>query len=127
MANPNGNLAGATDPSIPGWQDRINERVREQQKNTQRKRERTRGMSIPYDPELHKLLIIAAQRRDISLVGYCRRAIMAMIAHDLDLPFKDVAQHGAQPVPFGKSGAHFKERTNDNGMSFGRWSITGLK
>lgn len=127
MANPNGNLAGATDPSVPGWQDRAMDRVREQQKGTQRKRERSRGMSVPYDPELHKLLITAAQRRDISLVGYCRRAIMAMIAHDLGLPFKEVAQYGAQPVPYGKSGAHFQKRTNDNGMGFGSWLIRGLK
>ena len=127
MANPIGNLAGATDPSVPGWQDRVMERVSAQQENVKRKRERGRGMFIPFDKEFAALLKEAAQHRDISMVGYCRRAIAAMIAHDLGLAFKKVAQYGAQPVPYGKSGAHFQQRTYDNGMGFGPWTIKDME
>ena len=69
----------------------------------------------------------ACARRNISLTGYLRRAAAAMIAHDLKLPFEEVAQHAARPMPYGKHGGTFKKiKSQDDGKDFGYWIIAKL-
>jgi hypothetical protein len=73
------------------------------------------------------LLDEACFRRNISLTGYMRRAMVAFIAYDLDMPLEEVAQHGAQPAPYGGNGGGRLKRTQDNGRGMGPWDITGLE
>jgi hypothetical protein len=79
MANPKPDLQGFADrPSEPGWQERAIERVRARQHKTRRANERKNGTYIFYDDPLRVLLDEACRRRNISLTGYVRRAMVAM-------------------------------------------------
>jgi hypothetical protein len=129
MANSRGNLAGATDKSTPGWQEEAKRRIALRAANTKRKTERSNGTFLPFDDPFRALLDEAAKRRGLSMVGYARRAVAAMIAHDLDLPFTEVIQHAPQPAEYGKSGgaSGISKRSNDNGLGFGSWKILRLK
>lgn len=124
MPNPYGNLAGYTDPSTPGWQKRALERVIARQRKSQRHTERRNGMSLYFDDGFRVLLDAAAERRGMSLAGYCRRAVGAMIAHDLGLPVAEVLQHTSVPVEYrAEAGAGRMKKTRDDGKGFGPWKI----
>lgn len=127
LANPRPDLQGFADPSIPGWRDRAIARVVQRQAKTRRANERKNGMYLFFDDELRVLLDEACKRRDISLTGYGRRAMIAFIAHDLGMKLEDVAQHAAEPVGYGKSGGGRQTRTHDNGIGRGLWRILGLE
>lgn len=120
-------LQGAADPSIPGWRERAIARVKERQHTTRRANERKNGMYLFFDDELRVLLDEACRRRDISLTGYARRAMIAFIAHDLGMKYEDVARHAAEPVGYGKSGGGRPVRTHDHGKGMGAWVIAGLR
>lgn len=88
---------------------------------------RTRGFQVMVDQSYDDYLVEAARRRDISKVGYVRRAVAAMIAHDLGIPFTEVAQHAAQPGPFNRVGGHLRRgASHDNGKGHGMWTIPYL-
>lgn len=128
MANPKPDLQGWADrPSEPGWEERAIARVKARQKETRRANERTNGMYLFFDDEMRVMLDEACRRRDISLTGYARRAMIAFIAHDLDLPLAEVAQYGAEPVGYGKTGGGRTTRTRDDGLGRGLWRILGLE
>ena len=123
MANPRGNLAGWSDPSKPGWQKRVLEKVRENQKGTKRHTERTSGTLATYDEPFRLLLEEACKRRNISRQGYARRAIAAFIAYDLGINIADVLKHCARPVPLDTRINYRPVRTEDTGEGFGAWGI----
>lgn len=115
-------------PSEPGWQERAIAAVRERQRETRRANERKNGMYLFFDDPFRVLLDAACHQRDISLTGYGRRATGAFIAHDLGLDLEEVLQHCAVPVGYGARGGGPKlERTHDNGIGMGLWTITGLE
>lgn len=126
MANPRPDLQGFADPSTPGWQERAIARVAARQRENRRHNERKNGLWLFFDDPLRVYLDEACKRRDISLTGYARRALVAFVAHDLGLPLSEVAQHAAVPVGYGKSGGGRKERTHDNGQGKGLWRILQL-
>lgn len=126
MANPRPDLQGFADPSVPGWQDRAIARVASRQAKTRRHNERKNGLYLFFDDPLRVLLDEACKRRDISLTGYARRAMVAMIAHDLGMDLADVAQHGAVPAGYGETGGGRLKRTHDDGKGRGPWNILKL-
>lgn len=113
-------------PSVPGWQERAVARVRARQHKSRRHNERKNGMYLFFDDELRVLLDEACLRRDISLTGYGRRALIAFIAHDLGMELAEVAQHGAVPAGYGETGGNRGVRTHDNGLGKGLWRILKL-
>lgn len=128
MANPKPDLQGwAARPSVPGWQERAIERVRARQKETRRAYERKNGLYLFFDDPLRVLLDEACMRRNISLTGYCRRALVAFLAHDLGMPIGEVAKHAAVPAAYGATGGGRLTRTQDNAKGQGPWQITGLE
>lgn len=126
MPNPRPDLQGFADPSVPGWQNRALARVAERAHTSRRKYERRNGMYILFDDPLRVLLDEAARRRNISLTGYARRALIAFIARDLGMDIGEVAQHAADPVAYGATGGGSTVRTRDTGRTRGPWTITGL-
>lgn len=128
MANPKPDLQGwAATPSQPGWQERAIERVRARQKETRRAYERKNGLYLFFDDPLRVLLDEACMRRNISLTGYCRRALVAFLAHDLGMPIGEVAKHTAVPTAYGATGGGRLVRTQDDAKGQGPWQITGLE
>lgn len=126
MANPRPDLQGFADPSVPGWQERAIARVRQRQRKSKRSTERKNGMYLFFDDEMRVLLDEACARRDISLTGYGRRAMIAFIAHDLGMELEDVARYAAEPAGYGAGGGGRLVRTQDTGIGKGLWRILGL-
>lgn len=115
-------------PSEPGWEERAIAAVRARQSKTKRNNDRKNGLYLFFDDPLRVMLDEACHRRDISLTGYARRAMIAFIAYDLDLPLEEVAQHAAVPMGYGNTGSPgIKTRTYDNGRGMGPWDIIGLE
>ena len=128
MANPKPDLQGwAATPSTPGWQERAIERVRARQHKTRRAYERRNGLYLFFDDPLRVLLDEACMRRNISLTGYCRRALVAFLAYDLDMPIEEVAQHTAVPTAYGATGGGRLVRTKDDAKGQGPWRVTHLE
>jgi hypothetical protein len=128
LANPRPDLQGFADPTTnPNWREDAIARVRSRQAKTRRHNERTNGLWLFFDDELRVLLDEACKRRNISLTGYARRALIGFIAYDLGLKYEEVAQHGAEPVPYGATGGGRNKRTHDHGRGMGPWKITGLR
>lgn len=124
MANPKPDLQGWADRgSTPGWQERAIARVKARQHKTRRANERKNGIWTFFDDPFRVLLDEACNRRNISLTGYARRAMAAMIAYDLGLDFEEVAKHGSQPAGYGATGGGRQTRTQDDGTGQGQWRI----
>lgn len=113
-------------PSEPGWQERAIAAVKRRQHKTKRHNERKNGLYLFFDDPLRVLLDEACYRRNISLTGYARRAMVAFIAHDLGMPIEEVARHSAVPAEYGATGGGRLKRTEDNGRGKGFWKILGL-
>lgn len=127
MPNPRPDLNGFADPSVPGWQARALARVTERQQKSRRHNQRTNGMYLFFDDPLRVLLDEACLRRNISLTGYARRAMVAFIARDLGMPIEEVARHAAVPADYGATGGGRLKRTHDDGRTKGPWIITELE
>lgn len=130
MANPHPGLQGFADPEIPGWQQRALDRVAERQSPKRSKHkggDRKNGLYLFFDDGFRVLLDEAARRRDISLTGYCRRAIAAFLAHDLGIPFEDVVKHTASPSKYMQSGGGTGGKGYDEGLGKGDWTIGSLE
>lgn len=126
--NPYGNLAGVSDPSIPGWQRRAFERVKGRQKGSTRHTERQDGIRTVWDVPFRVFLDEACRRRGMSMQGYCRRAIAAFVAHDLGIPVADVGKYMPIPTPYKVThGVGRFGKTEDNLTGYGKWVITGLE
>lgn len=123
MANPHGNLSGFADPSVPGWQKRVLDKVKKNQKRTKRNTERTSGVLATFDEPFRELLEEAARRKGISRQGFARRAIGAFIAYELGMDIEDVVKHSARPLPYGKYMKGMPKRTEDDATGFGPWKI----
>jgi hypothetical protein len=125
MANPNGNLAGWADPpSEPGWEKRALERVVARQRKAINRTKRRNGMTLYFDDPFRVLLDAAAARRGMSLAGYCRRAVAAMIAYDFGLEPGQVMMHTSRPTAYrAEAGAGRAVKTNDDGTDYGPWRI----
>lgn len=121
-------LQGFADPpSAPNWREAALGRVLFRQKKSKRKTERDGGVLAVYDLEFRPLIDEACYRRGISMAGYARRALAAMIAYDLDLPLEEVTKHMPYPTEyraFGGTGRHMK--TADDGQGYGDWNIEGV-
>lgn len=127
MPNPRGNLAGYTDPSEPGWQERAMSRVKARQKQSKRHTERRDGVRAVWDLPFRALIDEAARRRGVSMAGYCRRAIAAFVEHDLGLDTGEAAQHMPVPTTYGIHYGHGASvKTRDNLKDYGHWVIRGL-
>lgn len=103
-------------------------RVAGRQAGSTRATDRKHGLYLFFDDEFKVLLDAAAEMRDMSLTGYARRAVAAFIAHDLGIPFEDVAKHAAQPNNYGSTNRRGPiKTTHDNGRGHGDWRIGGLE
>jgi hypothetical protein len=126
MANPHGNLAGWSDPEQEGWEQRALDRVAARASTQKRRYERRNSMTIFFDDPFRVLLDEGANRRNISLNGYARRAIAGYLAHDLELPFSEVTQHTAQPAWYDGRPPQAAIRRPDMGEGHGLWIIGDL-
>ena len=127
MANPNPELRGYADPSVPGWQRRAFERVKSRQKGSKRHTERQDGVRTVWDVPFRVLLDEAANRRGISMAGYCRRAIAAFVAHDLGLESKEAAKYMPVPSAYRVGHGHGNiVKTEDDLKGYGKWVIREL-
>lgn len=113
-------------PSKDGWREAAIARVKDRAHASRRRNERRNGMYLLFDDELRVLLDEACLRRNISLTGYGRRAMIAFIAHDLGMELDEVAQHAAIPTGYGETGGGRLTRTRDNGLGKGLWRILKL-
>ena len=125
MANPKGNLAGWSDKSVPGWEKRAIEAVRARQRKLNRTSKRSTSTTVFYDDPLKPYIDEACRRRNISITGYFRRALIAMIAYDLGVDIRTVARYGARPRNYGKNTGQ-NERIDDDMSGHGPWKITGM-
>lgn len=119
---------GGLNTSGEGWQERAVGRVKSRQRISSRATNRSHGVYIFMDDPMKVLLDEAAFRRGISMSGYVRRALGAMIAKDLGMKFKDVVKHSALPNNYDQS--RFGNRrpyTHDDGEEFGQWAIDSLE
>ena len=124
MADP----VGGTTFSNDGWEERAMRRVASRQKGSQRSTERKHGMYLFFDDDFRIFLDEAAQRRNISMTGYMRRAVAAMVAHDLGIPYEAVVRHSAQPTTYNQTSARGpQKKTFDDGQGHGVWAILQLK
>lgn len=124
--NPYGNLAGFTDPQDPDWAKNALARVEARQRKSSRSSSRKNGLYVFFDDPFRTLLDEAAERRDISLGGYGRRAMGAFIAHDLGIPLPEVLRHSAFPAAYQRGTGGKVSRTNDTGEGKGLWIIGEL-
>lgn len=129
MPNPYGSIAGVSDVSEPGWQERLMEMVRRADASNQRTKNRLRAsrLSTVCDPQMLMLVTAAARSRGMSTAAYIRRAVCAFAAADLEVEFVEVAKYGSMPVPYGTPSAKVTfgelKRTNDDGTGFGSWEV----
>lgn len=65
------------------------------------------------------LIDSAAAQRDINRSSYVRRAIAAMVAHDLDLPIRDVLHHCPAPGPYRRM--QYQRGQRDDGTGITLW------
>ena len=126
MANPYGNLAGFTDQEDPAWMENALDRVRARETTINRRKRRTRGTFIYYDDPLRQFFDEAARRRGMTLAGYARRALVAMIAFDLKVDAEELSKNMAQPQPYGGVVPERKGATYDDFRGHGSWRILGL-
>lgn len=119
---------GGVHVSAPDWRERALGRVRSRQRSSSRSTNRKHGIYIFMDDPLKVLVDEAAFRRGISISGYVRRAMSAMIAKDLGLPFTEVCKYAALPNSYKQD--RFGNRrpySQDDGKEFGQWSIKELE
>jgi len=124
-------------PDLQGWADRDEDpewmenaiaRVRARQKKTRVSTKRRNPTCIQYDDPFRVLLNEAANRRDMGVTAYIRRATAAFIAHDLGMPFTEVVRHTAKPKPRNPQEMKFPEGLSyDDGRGMGPWLIEGLQ
>lgn len=126
MANPNGNLAGFTDREDPDWMANAMGRVRARETKSTRLKRRTRGTFLYYDDPLRPFFDQAAKARNMTLAGYARRCLVAMIAFDLSMDPSELSKNMAQPQPYGGNLPASGESTHDDFTGHGRWRILGL-
>lgn len=131
MTNERGTLAGWSDPSEPGWQERLVAKVEEYHRTRLKGRRhrvtplRACHLDVTHSIAFTVLLRDAAARRGLTKVSYARRAIAAFIAHDHALPYEQVAALMPQAVPLGEV-VPGKASTPDDGHGYGAWRIEGL-
>lgn len=125
MANPYGNIAGASDRSEPGWEERLLAMVRDGKESTVRGKNKSRPSRLyaVCDEEMTALVTAAARRRGLTVSAYIRRATSAFVAQDLGLPFEDVVRFGPRATPFGQTVTAKTGITNDDGTGYGSWKV----
>ena len=125
--NPYGQLAGVADPSVPGWQERVIAMVRESTE--------ARGGTAPTRLAFrasarHALLIArAARSREMPVTHYMRRAVAAMVAHDLGMDVADVVREDGAVISVAEHHPRPKgwRIGRDDGTGYGPWTIEGLR
>lgn len=131
MVNTKGQLAGFSDPSVPGWQDRLKDRVAARHAEAMRTERRTPSplravnLNVRQSIEFAAALRDAAHARGMSPAAYARRSIAAFVAHDSGRPLADLLATlpAVQPPTQNRL---FAAGTPDDGHGHGQWTITGL-
>lgn len=102
MPNPYGNIAGVSDVSEPGWQQRLLEAATAGvESNVRSQRGRRAKIYAEADTGFVVALTQAARARNISVTGYIRRSVAAFLAHDLGVPIGDLLAMAPKAYPFG--------------------------
>jgi hypothetical protein len=116
------------DRGIPGWKERIVEKVTAKQTERAKvQRRRDASLTIDFDLPFRAMLKQAAASRGIAVGSYARRAVAKQIAKDIGLDWRQVLTHcaaarphGSQP-PGAEPGTWGAKRTFDDGKGFGNW------
>lgn len=126
MANPYGNIAGVSDQSEPGWQERLLKMMEDAESTSRRSAEGIRKgrLNISCDDEFVALLHAAARTRNINAAAYARRAITAFAAADLGIEPEQMLQYAPAPSTYGRGRNTFStKRTADDGTGYGVWEV----
>lgn len=108
-----------------GWRDVIRDAVTVKAAETASRNraasDKIRISRVGFLPAFHVFLVRAAKRRGISVAGYIRRAVAALVAMDLELDVRDLIELDAAVTPIGKNGTR---PTKDlDGALYGRWEV----
>lgn len=122
MPNPNGALAGYTDPEDPNFLANLF-RAHDRSKVYRNRQGRT-SRTIEADEEFFTHVYDAARMRGINTTAYIRRAIAAMVAADLGMDIADITKYGARPTA---QHTVNRVRTRDDAEGFGKWRIESLR
>lgn len=121
MPNPNGNLAGYTDPEDPDFLQNLF-KAHHSAKPYRNRQGRT-SRTIEAEEEFFEYVFQAARSRGINVTAYIRRSIAAMAAHDLNINIADITHYSAKPT---MQHTVNRVRTRDDATGYGPWRIEGL-
>ena len=87
-------------------------------------RHRAQIAILTADVDFRALVMAACRKRDISVVGYVRRAVARQIAKDLNLPFEEVCLNFPAPSALGRRTYEIvvSGPPPDDGTGFGDWN-----
>lgn len=72
----------------------------------------------------HPLIQRAAAQRGVATASYIRRAVLAMVAHDLQMPLEEVLEHDPRVAAMDSIGSGVSE---PEGQLFGPWRIVEVR
>lgn len=122
MPNPDGALAGYTDPEDPNFLQNIFRAY--QGSKPYRNRQGRTSRTVEAEEEFFQLVFRAARKRGINVTAYIRRSVAAMAAHDLGIDITDITRHSAKPTP---QHTVNRVRTQDMCEGYGKWRIQELR
>jgi len=111
---------------LSGWRRAVADQVSATSKDAQSHgsgspRTKIRDARVGFPIELHELLIQAAQRRNISIAGYVRRAVLSWVARDLGIDIRTLIAKDRAPARYGEVNA--ADGKDVEFEVFGSWEI----
>lgn len=106
-----------------GWADKVRGNVARTAEKRGRRTHAVSRLGLEIMPRCMPLLMEAARRREVSPTGYIRRAMLAFIAHDLNMPFERVLATDPRFSPPGSRRAI----DDPEGKLGGPWDIEDLR
>lgn len=111
---------------LTGWRRAVADQVSATSKDAQSHdtgspRTKIRDARVGFPIALHELLIQAAQKRNISIAGYVRRATLSWVARDLRLDLRTLIGMDRAPARYGEVNAADGKDTEFE--VFGNWEI----
>lgn len=108
-----------------GWRDVVRDAVTTKAAEVSARNRAASGAirisRVGFLPAFHVYLVRAAKLRGISLAGYIRRSVAALVAMDLDMDVRDLIELDAAVTPIGKNGT--RPSKDLDGALYGQWEV----